>query len=258
VRRVRFYEAVIDGDFLAKGAEYDELPELYIIYISRTDILKRGETVYHMEKRWEETGQIIDDGIHVIFVNAEIDDESGCADDPCDGKSQEYHVDCVVQGDNEQPPDRPQDTDAEKGDEGGNDGITHAAESTEKNLNRDVEKIKGHQKVHHVRSNRYYFWICAEEILQRIRKGIKNGYDSAQHDKHHERTFPDALHDPVPASCPYVLTDESCDGNAEGSHHHPENRVYFSVSCIGGDCIGSETVDHRHEDDIGESVHDLR
>lgn len=79
VRRVRFYAAVIDGDFLAKGAEYDELPELYIIYISRTDILKCGETVYHMEKRWEETGERIDDGIHVIFVNAEIDDGSEIA-----------------------------------------------------------------------------------------------------------------------------------------------------------------------------------
>ena len=64
-------------------------------------------------------------------VNAEIDDESGCADDPCDGKSQEFHVDCVIQRDYEQTPDRPQDTDTEKGDQGRNDGIAHAAESAE-------------------------------------------------------------------------------------------------------------------------------
>lgn len=64
-------------------------------------------------------------------VYAEINDEGGCADDPCDGKSQKDHVDCVMQRYYEQTPDRPQDTDTEKGDQGRNDGIAHAAESAE-------------------------------------------------------------------------------------------------------------------------------
>ena len=38
-RRVRLYRFEIDSELLRKGAEVDVLPELYVIYISGTDIL---------------------------------------------------------------------------------------------------------------------------------------------------------------------------------------------------------------------------
>lgn len=45
-RRVRYYGALADGEFLAKGKEYYELPDRLQFYISERDIWKEGETVY--------------------------------------------------------------------------------------------------------------------------------------------------------------------------------------------------------------------
>lgn len=37
-RRTRFYTSMIDSECLQKGKNYDEMPEVYILYISRTDL----------------------------------------------------------------------------------------------------------------------------------------------------------------------------------------------------------------------------
>ena len=78
-RRTRFYGSVTDGEFLRKGRDYSELPERYIFYISRKDIWKNGYTVYEEEKRFRQTGKKHNDGSHLIYVNAEIDDGSRIA-----------------------------------------------------------------------------------------------------------------------------------------------------------------------------------
>ena len=78
-RRTRFYGSVTDGEFLRKGRDYNELPERYIFYISRKDIWKNGYTVYEEEKRFRQTGKKHNDGSHLIYVNAEIDDGSRIA-----------------------------------------------------------------------------------------------------------------------------------------------------------------------------------
>ncbi|MCD7785621.1 MAG: Rpn family recombination-promoting nuclease/putative transposase [Oscillospiraceae bacterium] len=78
-RRIRYYGSMIDKSILDKGAYYDELPDVYIIYISETDIWGAGKTVYPVKKILGETGIPYDDGNHVIFVNAAIDDGSDTA-----------------------------------------------------------------------------------------------------------------------------------------------------------------------------------
>ena len=78
-RRTRFYGSVTDGEFLRKGRDYNELPERYIFYISRKGIWKDGYTVYEEEKRFRQTGKKHNDGSHLIYVNAEIDDGSRIA-----------------------------------------------------------------------------------------------------------------------------------------------------------------------------------
>ena len=78
-RRTRFYGSVTDGEFLRKGRDYSELPERYIFYISRTDIWKRGYTIYEEEKRLRQTCEQHNDGSHLLYVNAEIDDGSRIA-----------------------------------------------------------------------------------------------------------------------------------------------------------------------------------
>ncbi len=53
-RRMRFYGAMADSDFLDKGSGYEELPERYMIYISEADIWKKGRTRYHVGKYLED------------------------------------------------------------------------------------------------------------------------------------------------------------------------------------------------------------
>jgi len=78
-RRTRFYGAMIDSEYLAKGKGYSELPEVHIIYISENDLWGSGRTTYEVEKYFKGTKAKYDDGIHVTYVNAEVDDGSATA-----------------------------------------------------------------------------------------------------------------------------------------------------------------------------------
>lgn len=73
-RWTRFYGAMIDGEYLEKGKEYGELAEVYIIYISETDIWKEGQTIYPVGKYLGKKEIPYDDGMHVFYINAEVDD----------------------------------------------------------------------------------------------------------------------------------------------------------------------------------------
>lgn len=79
-KRTRFYGAMIDSEFLQKGKDYDELPDVHIIYISETDLWNAGRTTYPVKKYFDGTNISYDDGIHVLYVNTAVDDKSEIAD----------------------------------------------------------------------------------------------------------------------------------------------------------------------------------
>lgn len=76
VKRVQEFR-LIDDVFFEVFAE--DILELYIIYISEFDFLKGGLTTYHIDKVIRENGEIVDDGLHEIFVNTAVDDGSSTA-----------------------------------------------------------------------------------------------------------------------------------------------------------------------------------
>lgn len=78
-RRVRFYGAMVDSEFLQKGKEYAKMPEVRIIYISEKDIWKKKQTVYKVKKVFENTNDLYEDGIEITYINAEINDGSEIA-----------------------------------------------------------------------------------------------------------------------------------------------------------------------------------
>ena len=78
-RRTRFYGAMIDGEYLQKGKTYAELPDVYIIYISETDLWNAGYTVYPVKKCFRNAEITYEDGQHILYVNAEVDDGSPTA-----------------------------------------------------------------------------------------------------------------------------------------------------------------------------------
>lgn len=80
LRRARFNAASITIKDSEPGSNFEEVLELYIVYISEFDFLKGNKTIYHVEKILKETGEIIDDGLHEIFVNTVIDDGTDIAE----------------------------------------------------------------------------------------------------------------------------------------------------------------------------------
>ena len=79
-RRTRFYGSMIDSSYLEKGTTYADLPEVYIFYLSQTDIWRKKRTVCEVKKFLADTKTPYDDGLHVVYVNAAIDDGSKIAD----------------------------------------------------------------------------------------------------------------------------------------------------------------------------------
>lgn len=78
-RRIRFYGAMVDSEYLMKGKAYADLPDVYIIYISETDLWKGGCTSYPVEKYLGNIKMPYDDGQHILYVNAAINDGSETA-----------------------------------------------------------------------------------------------------------------------------------------------------------------------------------
>lgn len=53
--------------------------DVYVVYISSADPFLKGKTIYHVERRICETGEIVENGFHEIYVNTKIDDGSDIA-----------------------------------------------------------------------------------------------------------------------------------------------------------------------------------
>ncbi len=79
-RRVRFNHSNIDTVFVEKGLDYKDLPDVYLIFISKFDIFGEDRTIYHINRIIEETGSVVDNGVHEIYVNAEVNDYSDIAE----------------------------------------------------------------------------------------------------------------------------------------------------------------------------------
>lgn len=80
LKRVRYNGSCVQILSLEKGTYFEKLPDVYMIYITETDIFKRGKTIYHFDHMLRETGEVIENGYHEIYVNAEINDGTELAE----------------------------------------------------------------------------------------------------------------------------------------------------------------------------------
>ena len=71
-RRIRLYRAEMDSSILQKGTAVDALPDLYVIYLSETDICGSGLAWDKVVQSFDRSKGSYDDGCHVIFANAEV------------------------------------------------------------------------------------------------------------------------------------------------------------------------------------------
>lgn len=61
---------------LNPGQDFDELPESYVIFITRDDALGYGLPTYHVDRKIEEAGEAFKDEAHIIYVNSKIQDDT--------------------------------------------------------------------------------------------------------------------------------------------------------------------------------------
>ncbi|MCQ2496364.1 MAG: PD-(D/E)XK nuclease family transposase [Lachnospiraceae bacterium] len=80
LKRVRYNASMITTRESEPGGHYENIPDVYVVYISEFDLFKQGKTIYHIEKIITETGEMIDDGIHEIFVNTAVNDGTEIAE----------------------------------------------------------------------------------------------------------------------------------------------------------------------------------
>lgn len=68
--RARFNSSVIDANAISAGQSTEELPETYVIFITESDVTGANQSIYHIDRCIEETGEKFGDGSHIIYVNA--------------------------------------------------------------------------------------------------------------------------------------------------------------------------------------------
>ena len=75
-RRARYYSSLLDSHYLNKGQSYIDLPDSFVIFFSRKDLIGENLPLYTIRSTVTETGKDFEDGRTIIFVNGEIQDDT--------------------------------------------------------------------------------------------------------------------------------------------------------------------------------------
>ena len=71
-KRARYHSGLLDMNTLNPGQDYEELPDSYVIFITRDDVPGKGLPIYHADRYIKETGEMFGDGSHIIYVNSKV------------------------------------------------------------------------------------------------------------------------------------------------------------------------------------------
>ena len=75
-KRARYHSGLLDMNFLKQGHDFDELPETYVIFITRDDIFGEDKPLYQIQRMFEHTNEPFNDGSHILYVNSSCQDSS--------------------------------------------------------------------------------------------------------------------------------------------------------------------------------------
>ena len=74
-KRSRFHCSMIDVYHLDKRQNFSELPETYVIFITKNDVLGYGKTVYTINRYIEGVNQPFNDEQHIVYVNCSAEND---------------------------------------------------------------------------------------------------------------------------------------------------------------------------------------
>lgn len=75
-KRARYHSGLMDMNTLNPGQDFNTLPESYVIFITRDDVLGYGLQIYHISRKIEEVRKDFKDEAHIIYVNSKIQDDT--------------------------------------------------------------------------------------------------------------------------------------------------------------------------------------
>lgn len=95
--RARYHSSAMDIENLSAGQEFEELPDTYTIFITENDVYGMGKAIYPIERTNMGTGELFNDGEHIIYVNGAYEGEADIGklmhDFRCtDGKNMNYEL----------------------------------------------------------------------------------------------------------------------------------------------------------------------
>jgi len=67
---------ILAPNTLNPGQDFDELPESYVIFITRDDTLGYGLPIYHIDRQIKEIDKTFQDEAHIIYVNSRKQDDT--------------------------------------------------------------------------------------------------------------------------------------------------------------------------------------
>ena len=75
-KRARYHSGLMDMNTLNPGQDFEELPESYVIFITRDDILGYGLPIYHIDRQIKELNEAFQDEAYIIYVNSRNQDDT--------------------------------------------------------------------------------------------------------------------------------------------------------------------------------------
>ena len=75
-KRARYNSRMMDANLLQKGADFDTLPEIYVVFITEHDVIGKGRPLYHISRYIFDTNESFNDGSHILYVNGAYRDET--------------------------------------------------------------------------------------------------------------------------------------------------------------------------------------
>lgn len=75
-KRARYHSGLLDMNTLNPGESFDNLPETYIIFITRNDILGYDRAICHINRKVEEENEAFKDEAHIIYVNSKKQEDT--------------------------------------------------------------------------------------------------------------------------------------------------------------------------------------
>ena len=73
--RARYHASVLDCDLSYPKEKWSHFPEMYVVFICEKDVLKTNEVINHIQ-RYMIDGMIFQDKLHIIYLNASMQDET--------------------------------------------------------------------------------------------------------------------------------------------------------------------------------------